>query len=113
MMFNRVLLIALLTFLSLGSPVQSQVTLDWAACYNGPANDYDAAQAICFDDSGYVYVTGSSRGGALGTSDFATIKYDPFGNEVWVRRYFYKLEISDVESTQMHFSKTKRAVILK
>jgi len=58
----------------------------WVARYNGPANDYDSAEAISVDSAGNAYVTGSSRG--LGTSlDYATIKYDAGGNEEWVARY--------------------------
>ena len=38
------------------------------------------------DAFGDIYVTGSSHG--LGTEeDYATVKYDPEGNELWVRRY--------------------------
>ncbi len=58
----------------------------WVARYNGPANVHDWARAIAVDDSGNAYVTGASNG--LGTAkDYATIKYDQFGSEVWVARY--------------------------
>lgn len=58
----------------------------WAARYNGPANGSDVASAIAVDASGNVYVTGQSEG--IGTnSDFATVKYGPDGNELWVARY--------------------------
>jgi hypothetical protein len=80
----KILLICILLATTL--PLNSQVNLEWAACYNGPANDRDAARAICVDDSGFVYVTGSSRDGS-GNFNFATIKYDTFGNELWVKRY--------------------------
>ena len=56
------------------------------ARYNGPANSEDFAHAIAVDAAGNVYVTGWSLG--LGNhSDYATIKYDPDGNELWVARY--------------------------
>jgi uncharacterized delta-60 repeat protein len=58
----------------------------WVARYNGPANGRDEARAIALDAEGYVYVTGLSFG--VGTNlDYATIKYDPEGKEVWVARY--------------------------
>ena len=58
----------------------------WVARYNGPGNDFDAAFAIALDSSGNIYVTGQSID--FGTFfDYATIKYDPNGNEMWVARY--------------------------
>ena len=58
----------------------------WLRRYNGPGNFGDEAHAIALDGSGYVYVTGFSLGS--GTSyDYATIKYYPNGDTVWVRRY--------------------------
>ncbi|MFQ6032129.1 MAG: SBBP repeat-containing protein, partial [Candidatus Zixiibacteriota bacterium] len=60
----------------------------WVRRYNGPANGNDRAEGIAVDDSGYVYVTGYSD--STGSSqDYATIKYDSSGNQVWVRRYDY------------------------
>ena len=59
----------------------------WAACYNGPGNSYDTANAIAVDASGNVYVTGSSTALANPYQDYATIKYDPFGVEQWVVHY--------------------------
>jgi len=58
----------------------------WVARYDGPVNNYDAARALAVDPAGNVYVTGMSYG--IGTStDYATIKYDSHGNELWVARY--------------------------
>jgi hypothetical protein len=39
---------------------------------------------LAVDDSGNVYVTGETPGTL---ADYATVKYDPSGNEVWVQRY--------------------------
>src|SRR5229473_1673586 len=59
----------------------------WVARYNGPGNQGDSATAIAVDSTGNVYVTGSSWGGAETMFDFATIKYDATGAELWVARY--------------------------
>lgn len=58
----------------------------WIRTYNGPANDEDAACALVVDDLGNVYVTGWSTGN--GTNyDYATIKYNSSGDELWTRTY--------------------------
>jgi len=58
----------------------------WVARYNGPRNDSDGGYAMVLDGSENVYVTGESVG--LGTnSDYATINYNPAGQEQWVARY--------------------------
>ena len=58
----------------------------WVSCYNGPGNGEDKAQSIAVDNSGNVYVTGYSSGSDT-DHDYATIKYSPDGNELWVARY--------------------------
>jgi hypothetical protein len=59
---------------------------EWVTRYNGPADTVDRASSLVVDDSGNVYVTGSSWG--VGTSiDYATIKYDADGETLWVSRY--------------------------
>jgi len=57
----------------------------WVARNNGPGNDRDNANALAVDDSGNVYVTGTSEGSE--SRDYATIKYNPDGTEVWAARY--------------------------
>jgi uncharacterized delta-60 repeat protein len=58
----------------------------WMMHYNGPGNGIDRATSLDLNGSGNVYVTGHSYGS--GTSeDYATIKYDAAGNQIWLVRY--------------------------
>jgi hypothetical protein len=57
----------------------------WTRRYNGPGNSDDQAYAIAVDRCGNIYVTGYSWNGT--DYDYATIKYDSSGNELWVERY--------------------------
>ncbi len=54
--------------------------------YNGPANFIDIPHALAVDAAGNVYVTGRSAGSGR-LNDYATIKYDADGNQVWVARF--------------------------
>jgi hypothetical protein len=56
--------------------------LAWAALYNGTGNGGDQASALALDQSGNLYVTGSSLG--LGSGyDYATLKYPRPGYVPW------------------------------
>lgn len=58
----------------------------WSSFYNGPGDFFDVASDLAVDNAGNVYVTGGSTG--IGTNyDFATVKYDSLGNQIWVQRY--------------------------
>jgi len=59
----------------------------WAALYNGPGNGPDYAEALALDGAGNLYVTGKSDSTATYPMDYATIKYDAAGQELWVARY--------------------------
>ncbi|MHC4510578.1 MAG: SBBP repeat-containing protein [Planctomycetota bacterium] len=59
----------------------------WVATYDGPGHHHDSARAIALDTAGNVYVTGYSYADNLTREDYATVKYDALGNEVWVARY--------------------------
>jgi len=63
----------------------------WAQRYNNGNNRYDEAWDIIADTLGNVYVTGQSQptGGNGTPPDYATLKYDPNGNQVWAQRYDY------------------------
>ena len=60
----------------------------WLTRYNGLANDYDYPTSLAVDIDGNVYVTGTSVSKKWITSGWATIKYDTFGNQLWVARYY-------------------------
>lgn len=62
--------------------------LIWAAQYNGAnlMNRDDQAVAIAVDPAGNVYVTGNSKG-QNSNSDFATVKYNSAGKQLWIARY--------------------------
>ncbi len=66
----------------------------WSRMYNGPADSSDFASAMALDDLGNVYVTGCSLGALhrqgsheTPTFDYATVKYDKDGNQLWVAMY--------------------------
>jgi hypothetical protein len=70
----------------------------WTARYSGPGeagNSFnDVPSAIAVDRFDSIYVTGSSIGSGT-LSDFATIKYDSAGNEIWVARWNGLLNAED------------------
>jgi hypothetical protein len=63
----------------------------WAATFNGPGQYIDSPKDIGVDAQGNVFVTGYAWGGRNtegGTGyDFVTIKYDANGHQQWVRYY--------------------------
>ena len=52
------------------------------------AGQIDRIKGMTLDAGGNVIVTGESTD-TSGTKDYATIKYDPDGNELWARRFDY------------------------
>ncbi|HUT69010.1 MAG TPA: SBBP repeat-containing protein [Dehalococcoidales bacterium] len=58
----------------------------WVARYSGPGDGDNTATALAVDGKGNVYVTGQSSS-QKGDLDFATVKYDSEGRELWVARY--------------------------
>jgi hypothetical protein len=56
----------------------------WVARFNGPADYEDRCAGLALDGAGNVYVTGVA---CCASADFATIKYDAGGHQVWVAFY--------------------------
>jgi hypothetical protein len=84
MYLAALVLFAVVAYLVYG---QEEKIEEWVATYNGPGNSTDMATAMAVDLQGNIYVTGGSWGGLETQNDFATIKYDKYGNVVWVARY--------------------------
>ncbi len=57
----------------------------WVALYDGDGMEFSFAESITLDETGNVYVTGSSLGSR--SMDYATVKYNPSGIQQWVARY--------------------------
>jgi hypothetical protein len=78
-------LLVLLLLISFDSGI-SQINPDWAARYNGLANNSDIAYVSTRDRYGNIYVGGESEG--QGTNyDMTTVKVDPMGNILWSQRF--------------------------
>jgi len=64
----------------------------WTRRYTGPGtgNNWTYPTSIAVDDSGYVYVAGTSEG-LTGMhdlfQDYTTLKYSPEGEQIWEARY--------------------------
>lgn len=58
----------------------------WLKRYNGASNGFDSPGSIAVDASGNICVTGQSFGNTS-AADFATIKYNPNGDSLWVKKY--------------------------
>ncbi len=58
----------------------------WISAYDGTANSNDEACSVVTDNSGNLYVSGSSKN--IGTGfDMTTIKYNPSGSRLWASVY--------------------------
>lgn len=63
-----------------------EVSLNWAASYQGPDGGEDIAVAAAVDGMGHLCVAGTCFGGAA-LGDILVIKYGAQGNELWNARY--------------------------
>lgn len=66
--------------------LKAAVPHEWVATYNGPGNFHDWANAVLVDELDNIYVSGNSYS-AVTDYDWATLKYDPDGNQLWAIRY--------------------------
>lgn len=73
--------------------------VEWDAKYSSPSGGVDEANAICVDMFGNIYVTGQSTGSIGMLFDYATIKYNPMGVELWNARYNDQGSSSDIASS--------------
>jgi hypothetical protein len=65
----------------------AQIQQAWVARYNnGITNGTNQAVTMALDTNGNIYITGFSQN-TNGNLGYATIKYAPNGNQLWVARY--------------------------
>ncbi len=69
--------------------------LQWANNYDGPAHSTDYSYAITTDQTGNVYVCGSSNLDGSSNTDYCIIKYNSIGDTLWVRKYDGSENLSD------------------
>lgn len=82
----KLISISFLNIILFSGIIFSQPSVEWIQQYNGPANSFDIVSEMLLDSAGNVYVYGSCVG--IGTlTDFALIKYNSNGAEVWKRTY--------------------------
>lgn len=69
--------------------------LRWSQTYDGPVNGLDGRfqMGLALDNSGSVYVTGTSEGSL--SADYATVSYTSNGVQRWVQRYDGPIHYSD------------------
>jgi uncharacterized delta-60 repeat protein len=67
----------------------SSGTEQWATEFDGTASNYDEAFSLAVDESGNVYVTGICTNTGLGIAnyDYATVKYNSSGTQLWAATY--------------------------
>ena len=75
----------------------SSGNLLWSQSYNGIDNSTDWLSDLILDDSGNVYITGSSKEGAAnGYYNWLTIKYSPDGELRWKKNLDWTMHKEDI-----------------
>ncbi|MCB0727672.1 MAG: SBBP repeat-containing protein [Ignavibacteriae bacterium] len=92
-MLKKIISFALLSLLYSNNLI-SQVSIEWAERYNNGISGNNG-QAITSDDSGNVYVTGSSYFN-ITNRDMVVLKYSSSGLNKWVKREFASRFGSDI-----------------
>ncbi|MGC2236162.1 MAG: FG-GAP-like repeat-containing protein [Pyrinomonadaceae bacterium] len=59
----------------------------WSRTYDGPSKRDDLPTSMKIDATGNVYVTGESYTIGASWTDYATVKYDTNGNQIWAKRF--------------------------
>ena len=72
----------------------------WTRRYTRASGSEDEALAMTLDNSGNLLVTGYSERGA-GDFDFLTIKYNQFGDTLWMRRFHRPSGYDDIATSIM------------
>jgi PKD repeat protein len=86
----RIVLSLFICVICLTQNVFADVSAKWFAIYNGPADIREYPNKVVVDGLGNVYVTGGVAVTGVGPeypTDYATIKYDKDGNQLWVAYY--------------------------
>jgi len=75
----------------------AQVQLDWVRTYQGPITG-SGIDVMTIDENDFLYVSGVSVSSAI-AYDIATIKYNKYGDSLWVRRYSSnsQCQVNDIE----------------
>src|SRR5581483_4310775 len=84
--FGAIKLWAVIVCLAFSTPCLAQIQEAWAVHYNnGITNAQHQALKMALDSTGNIFVCGFSQD-ASSNLDYATIKYAPDGNQLWVAR---------------------------